>query len=307
MRKTYRDGGGFEEAAAYSRAVRIGQHVAVSGTAPMTTASATLRADARRRSRRRSRQPRSSVRDARTCSARGCCSRSAPTGRRAVRAHREAFAGVDPANTSYFVAGFIPDGVLVEVELDAIVPTNRRGRARATCGSPSSVARRAAVSRCGRCRGRSRVSASASARRAFCSTITIAIPSALISTSLSKTRSIACGESPADGSSRSSSRGRVTSARASATSFRWPPESVPARCRGRSARIGNSSRTRCDRGVPLCPREHERADVQVLGDGQRREDVLDLRHEVEPASGESVGAQAGDVLAVEAHRAGVAA
>jgi enamine deaminase RidA (YjgF/YER057c/UK114 family) len=39
----------------------------------------------------------------------------------AVRAHREAFAGIDPANTSYYVAGFIPEGVLVEVELDAIV------------------------------------------------------------------------------------------------------------------------------------------------------------------------------------------
>jgi enamine deaminase RidA (YjgF/YER057c/UK114 family) len=40
----------------------------------------------------------------------------------AVRAHREAFAGIDPANTSYYVAGFIPEGVLVEFELDAIVP-----------------------------------------------------------------------------------------------------------------------------------------------------------------------------------------
>ena len=40
----------------------------------------------------------------------------------AVRAHREAFAGIDPANTTYFVSGFIPEGVLVEVELDAIVP-----------------------------------------------------------------------------------------------------------------------------------------------------------------------------------------
>lgn len=38
-----------------------------------------------------------------------------------VRAHREAFAGIDPANTTYFVAGFIPEGVLVEVELDAVV------------------------------------------------------------------------------------------------------------------------------------------------------------------------------------------
>jgi enamine deaminase RidA (YjgF/YER057c/UK114 family) len=39
----------------------------------------------------------------------------------AVRAHGEVFGGIDPANTTYFVAGFIPDGVLVEVELDAIV------------------------------------------------------------------------------------------------------------------------------------------------------------------------------------------
>ena len=38
----------------------------------------------------------------------------------AVRAHGEAFSGVNPANTTYFVAGFIPD-VLVEFELDALI------------------------------------------------------------------------------------------------------------------------------------------------------------------------------------------
>ena len=31
------------------------------------------------------------------------------------------FEGIDPANTTLFVAGFIPEGVLVEVELDAWV------------------------------------------------------------------------------------------------------------------------------------------------------------------------------------------
>ena len=41
--------------------------------------------------------------------------------REAVRAHAEAFAGIEPANTSYFVGRLIPDGALVEVELDAIV------------------------------------------------------------------------------------------------------------------------------------------------------------------------------------------
>ena len=39
----------------------------------------------------------------------------------AIRAHAETFAGVEPANTTYFVSGFIPDDVLVEVELDAVV------------------------------------------------------------------------------------------------------------------------------------------------------------------------------------------
>ena len=33
-----------------------------------------------------------------------------------VRAHGEAFRGVDPANTTLYVHGFIPEGVLVEVE-----------------------------------------------------------------------------------------------------------------------------------------------------------------------------------------------
>jgi hypothetical protein len=37
------------------------------------------------------------------------------------RAHAEAFRGVEPANTTYFVSGFVPDDVLVEVELDAVV------------------------------------------------------------------------------------------------------------------------------------------------------------------------------------------
>jgi hypothetical protein len=41
--------------------------------------------------------------------------------RRAVDAHRELFGDVQPANSTFYVAGFIPEGVLVEVELDAIV------------------------------------------------------------------------------------------------------------------------------------------------------------------------------------------
>jgi len=41
--------------------------------------------------------------------------------REVVRAHGAAFAGAPPANTTVIVAGFVPQGVLVEVELDAVV------------------------------------------------------------------------------------------------------------------------------------------------------------------------------------------
>lgn len=37
----------------------------------------------------------------------------------AIRAHQELFAGVDPANTTLYVASLIPEGTLVEVEVDA--------------------------------------------------------------------------------------------------------------------------------------------------------------------------------------------
>lgn len=41
--------------------------------------------------------------------------------REAARAHAEALSGVYPANTTLFVHGFIPEGCLLEVELDAVV------------------------------------------------------------------------------------------------------------------------------------------------------------------------------------------
>jgi len=39
----------------------------------------------------------------------------------AIRVHRELFEGREPASTVVYVAGFIPEGVLVEVELDALL------------------------------------------------------------------------------------------------------------------------------------------------------------------------------------------
>lgn len=124
-RLTLRDGGGFEEAAAYSRAVRIGSHVAISGTAPMDDGVVLHPGDAYAQTRVAIEKAlaaaaelgagREDVIRTRMLLAAGCDWQAA------VRAHREAFAGIDPANTSYYVAGFIPEGVLVEVELDAIV------------------------------------------------------------------------------------------------------------------------------------------------------------------------------------------
>jgi enamine deaminase RidA (YjgF/YER057c/UK114 family) len=120
MRRTYREGGGFEEAAAYSRAVRVGQHVAVSGTAAREGGDAyTQTAEALRRALAAAGELGAAPEDVlrtRLLLADGCDWEGA------VRAHREAFAGIDPANTTYFVSGFIPEGVVVEVELDAIVP-----------------------------------------------------------------------------------------------------------------------------------------------------------------------------------------
>ena len=120
MRKMYREGGGFEEAAAYSRAVRIGQHVAVSGTAAREggdayeqTREAIARALAGAAQLGASKED---VLRTRLLLTPGCDWQGV------IRAHAEAFAGVEPANTTYFVSGFIPDDVLVEVELDAVVP-----------------------------------------------------------------------------------------------------------------------------------------------------------------------------------------
>ena len=130
------------------------------------------------------------------------------------------------------------------------------------------------------------------------------MPSALISTSLSKTESIASGESPADGSSSSSSFGlrderarerdelALTSReRARALARPLARGSGTARARARR-RLG--ARSSAATSALTCTFSATR---------QRREDVVGLRDEVEPAPGQPVGAHPGHVLAVEAHRA----
>ena len=112
--------------AAYSRAVRVGDHIAVSATAPTGSDGAAV-------------HPGDTYAQTRLAFERAIESIAALGGtiadvtrtrmylthesewRRAVDAHAELFAEVLPANSTFYVAGFIPEGVLVEVELDAIV------------------------------------------------------------------------------------------------------------------------------------------------------------------------------------------
>ena len=125
MRRVVRTGG-FEEYGGYARAVRIGDVFAVSGTAAIDAEGKALHPgdvyaqtrDAFERSIAALRELGGGLRDVvrtRIYLAPGA------DWRRAIDAHRELFGEVTPTNTTLYVAGFIPAGVLVEVELDAIV------------------------------------------------------------------------------------------------------------------------------------------------------------------------------------------
>ena len=119
------DTGGFGEVAAYSRAVRHGPHVAVSGTAALAQGRVLHPGDSFR-------QTQEAINKALQAAAElGATHEDVVRTRlllapdcdwkEAARAHAEAFAGIEPANTTYYVGGLIPAGALVEVELDAIV------------------------------------------------------------------------------------------------------------------------------------------------------------------------------------------
>lgn len=125
-RARHRDGSPFESVAGYSRAVRAGTLIAVSGTAATAADGSAL-------------APGDVHAQATVAIERALAAVAALGGtpadvvrtrlllapgadwRGATRAHAEAFAGIDPANTTWYVGGFIPEGVLVEIELDAVV------------------------------------------------------------------------------------------------------------------------------------------------------------------------------------------
>jgi len=126
MIERYSDGGGSLAAAAYSRAVRRGVVVAVSGTAATGPDGSALHpGDTEKQTRVGFERALAglaalggSIDD--VMRTRVLLHRDAdPLG--AVAVHKELFAGREPANTTWFVHGFIPEGVLVEVELDAVL------------------------------------------------------------------------------------------------------------------------------------------------------------------------------------------
>ena len=120
-----RDGSAFEQLAGYARAVRVGAHVAVSGTAALSDGVVLHPGDAYGQTREAIDKALAAAAELGASAADVIRTRLLLAGdadwHGAVRAHGETFAGIDPANTTCFVAGFIPDGVLVEVELDAVV------------------------------------------------------------------------------------------------------------------------------------------------------------------------------------------
>ena len=126
MTDRHRDGSAFEAVGAYCRAVRSGPLIAVSGTAATAPDGSALHPgdtygqtrEAFERAVAAARALGADVEDVVRTRVYLAAESEWPE---AVRAHRELFEGVDPANTTIFVAGFIPEGVLVEVELDAWV------------------------------------------------------------------------------------------------------------------------------------------------------------------------------------------
>jgi enamine deaminase RidA (YjgF/YER057c/UK114 family) len=116
---------GFGSQAGYSRAVRHGEFIAVSATAALHGGAAMHEGDAYAQARvvldralaaaSELGGKRATVIRTRLLLAPGCDWQAV------IRAHKETFGDAPPANTTYYVGGLIPAGVLVEVELEAVV------------------------------------------------------------------------------------------------------------------------------------------------------------------------------------------
>jgi enamine deaminase RidA (YjgF/YER057c/UK114 family) len=124
VRRCARTGGGFEDMAAYSRAVRVGQRIVTSGTAALDQGGVALHpGDAYAQSRDAISTAIAAVVElggsAHDVTRTRVYLTAGADWRAAIRAHQEAFAGINPANTTVYVHALLPAGALVEVELEA--------------------------------------------------------------------------------------------------------------------------------------------------------------------------------------------
>jgi len=125
-RRTFREGGKFEDVAAYSRAVRVGSRIVVSGTAALGhDGSVLFPGDTLGQTQAALKRALGAVEQLGGKPSDVILTRmyliSSADWIGAVEAHRMIFADINPANTTLFVAGFVPDDVLVEVELEAVL------------------------------------------------------------------------------------------------------------------------------------------------------------------------------------------
>jgi len=125
-RQNIASGSPLEPQIGFSRAVRLGAHVAVAGTAPIAAAGGTAcPGDVYGQTRRCLEIAQAALREAGADLADVIRTRMMMTDirqwREAARAHGEYFADIRPACTFVEVRGFIDPGWLIEIEVDAIV------------------------------------------------------------------------------------------------------------------------------------------------------------------------------------------
>jgi enamine deaminase RidA (YjgF/YER057c/UK114 family) len=126
--RRFTDGGGWQDQAGYSRAVRRGDVVAVSGTTATGPSGAALHpgdTGAQARSCLRSIETALIALGASLDDVVQTVVYLAPgaSWEQAAAAHLEVLGGVRPASTMLYVAGLIGDGFLVEIQAQAVVPS----------------------------------------------------------------------------------------------------------------------------------------------------------------------------------------
>ena len=149
--RRFTDGAHWQDAAGYSRAVRSGSHIAVSGTtASAPDGSASIgpgsggsgpAGDTYRQTLDALTRGVHAVQELGGTAADVVRTRvflvPRADWRAAARAHREVFEAVRPANTMLFVAALVGDDLLVEVEIEAEVADDRTGRPAGTGAGPA--------------------------------------------------------------------------------------------------------------------------------------------------------------------------